>query len=72
MKKFIVKINPDLCIGCSSCVALVPDVFETIDGKTTVKSEYLNKVIENDQLYEMIKLAKESCPSFAIEVEEVA
>jgi len=34
----MVSINKETCIGCGSCEAICPDVFELKDGKAQVKS----------------------------------
>jgi ferredoxin len=58
IKKIIV--DPDLCIGCGTCAAIAPDVFEIDEtGKSVVKN--MNGADE-----ETIKLAASSCPAKAI------
>jgi ferredoxin len=61
-KKIIVDKNK--CIGCGTCVALAPEIFEMDDaGKSIVKkSPDINE--------ETLKLAIDSCPSQAISVEK--
>ena len=49
------------CIGCGTCVGVVPDVFEMND-------EGLSSVIGDD--VDSAKEAAESCPVEAIEVED--
>lgn len=62
IKKII--IDQKKCIGCGTCVALAPEVFELgPDGKARVKN--LKGGGE-----ETIKLAAESCPVQAISIEE--
>lgn len=56
------KVEEDLCIGCGSCSAIAPDVFEMTD-------EGLAKVILDpipDELMADAKEAQESCPTGAI------
>ncbi len=61
-----IKINKDKCLGCATCVALAPEVFEIgEDGKSKVKN---GADLEKNK--EQIKQAKEACPTQAIEVEE--
>jgi ferredoxin len=61
-----VRVNKDKCLGCATCVALAPEVFEIDnDGKSKVK-EGAN-LEKNKQL---IKQAKNTCPTQAIEIEE--
>ena len=61
-KKIIVDKNK--CIGCGTCVALAPEIFEMDnEGKSIVKK---NPTINEETL----KLAIDSCPSQAISVEK--
>jgi ferredoxin len=61
-KKIIVDKNK--CIGCGTCVALAPEIFEMDnEGKSVVKK---NPTINEETL----KLAIDSCPSQAISVEK--
>ena len=65
MSKITIKVDPDLCIGAASCVALAMKTF-ALDSE--------NKAIileENGDLPEAIKLAAESCPTKAIILENV-
>lgn len=61
-KKIIV--DKDKCIGCGTCVALAPEIFEMDDeGKSIIKKD---PTIDEETL----KLAIDSCPSQAISVEK--
>jgi len=61
-----VKIDKDKCLGCGTCVAIAPEVFEIgEDGKSKVKEE-----VDLEKNKEAIKQAKMSCPTQAIEIEE--
>jgi ferredoxin len=61
-----VKINKDQCLGCGTCVAIVPEVFEIgEDGKSKVKE---GADLEKNK--DLIKQAKDSCPTQAVEIEE--
>jgi len=61
-----VKVNKDICIGCGSCAAIVPDVFELEgDGLATCKAKKIEEDIKED-----VMDAADSCPTSAIEVEE--
>lgn len=57
-------VNKDLCIGCGTCAAIAPDVFEiNAEGKAEVKgTDFAGK--EN-----VINQAKDACPVQAISVE---
>ncbi len=56
-----VKIDKEVCIGCGSCVAICPDVFELNDNnKAEVKEEESGSAC--------IKEAEEICPVDAIKV----
>ncbi len=61
-----VKINKNACIGCGSCAAICPEVFEIDDegiAKVTVEK------IEENQLNDATE-ASENCPTSAIEIEK--
>ncbi len=51
------KINKEKCIGCSSCEANYPGVFEMKEGKAFVKDK---KVLASNEYIEL-------CPVEAIE-----
>tara|TARA_Y100000310_G_scaffold306787_1_gene348257 strand:- start:20579 stop:20749 length:171 start_codon:yes stop_codon:yes gene_type:complete len=55
----MVKINQETCIGCGSCEAVCPDVFEMADGKAHVKPG-------SDSSKPCVKEAIEGCPVDAI------
>ncbi len=60
------KINKNACIGCGSCAAICPEVFEIDDegiAKVTVES------INENQLNDATE-ASENCPTSAIEIEK--
>jgi ferredoxin len=56
----MVIVDKDKCIGCGSCAALCPDVFEIKGGKAIVKK---GKEKSKDPC---VKEATESCPVEAI------
>lgn len=61
-----VKINKNACIGCGSCAAICPEVFEIDDegiAKVTVEK------VEENQLNDATE-ASENCPTSAIEIEK--
>ena len=60
-----IKIDPDKCIGCGTCVAIAPKTFRMNDA--TNKAEVVNPPWDDD---ETIKMGAESCPTVAIEVSE--
>ena len=59
-----VKVDRDLCIGVSNCVALAPTVFKLDEeNKAVVLDPYS---VDDDSLLE----AAESCPQNAIIIED--
>lgn len=59
------KVNKNKCIGCGQCVSICEEVFNFDDDN-------LAEVIENpvkEEHYEDANMAKESCPTGAIEEE---
>ena len=62
-----VRVDKDKCIACGACVAIAPEIFEFAeDGKSEAKIE----VIEEPNLIEKAKEARDACPTGAIIVEE--
>ena len=61
-----VKVVENLCIGCGACQSLVPDVFEVGDRGV---AEATKTVVEGEQAEE-VKVAKDNCPTGAIDTEE--
>lgn len=55
-----VKVIEENCIGCGACEAICPQVFELVDGVSTVIKE--NQDNEKDSVLE----ALEACPTEAI------
>jgi len=53
----MVKVDEDLCIGCGTCEAVCPEVFEMKNDKAIVKVQK-----DND----CVKEAIEACPVDAI------
>lgn len=61
-----ISIDQDNCIGCGSCEALCPELFELReDGVSHVRSENIK-----DELLECARDAEEACPVQVITVEE--
>ncbi len=61
MKKLNVNEN---CIGCGMCISIDPEHFEIVDG--------LSQAVNNENLdSEALNDAIGSCPTNAIEIEEV-
>lgn len=56
-----ISINSKDCIGCGSCEAVCPEVFEMNDGKPQIKKIDTKKIGS-------IKEAVESCPIKAIDI----
>ncbi len=68
MKK--VKVNKEACIGCGSCVAICPSVYEfDEEGFAKVIDTVDFNKLDKDTEVEVID-AKESCPTGAIEFTE--
>lgn len=61
MPKFKVVVDQKKCIGCGNCVAVCPDSFELIDGKSKPKQEVVDSL-------GCIKEAADSCPVKCIKV----
>jgi ferredoxin len=61
-----VKVDRELCIGVSNCVAIAPTVFE-LDAEN--KAVVLDPTSVNEQI---IMEAAESCPEKAVIVEDDA
>ena len=63
-----IKINQEDCIGCGSCSAVCPDVFDiNEENKAVVKSTNTSQG-ETDE--ECVKEAVEICPVQVIKIEE--
>lgn len=60
-----VLVDPELCIGCESCVDLVPEVLEMKDELAIVIAEDVPEDLE-----EKVREAAEICPVEAIKIEE--
>lgn len=63
-----IKIDRELCLGCGTCVAIDPDIFELdSEGKAYVKSIF----IPEEKQQNVIE-AINSCPASAIsEIQEI-
>lgn len=66
----MITVDKETCIGCGSCVALCPDVFQLdANGKAEVISSASAKATADKQdNIECAKNAAESCPVQAIKV----
>jgi len=62
MKAFV---DPDVCIGCSLCTQVCPEVFKMQEDKAVA---YLNPVPE--ELQDSCKKAADECPVTAITILE--
>ena len=60
----IVKVDPDLCIGCGLCINTVPGVFEMDEDKAVAKSGVVDEADE-----ESARQMVEDCPVNAISIE---
>jgi len=56
-----VKVDKDLCIGCGACQAICSDVFEIVDGLSSVLVDEVQEEYQDDT-----REAIESCPTEAI------
>ena len=56
-----VRIDPDICIGCSLCVDTCPEVYKMGDDKAVVYAAIVPKAVE-----ETCKKAADECPVTAI------
>jgi ferredoxin len=73
MKKILIKVDPDLCIGAASCVTVDPTHFEmndenkawAIDAQPLPKT-YERTVEVSDAEYDTLLMAAQSCPTLAI------
>ncbi|MFA6130808.1 MAG: ferredoxin [Patescibacteria group bacterium] len=72
--KITIKVDPDLCIGVASCVAVSPKVFElnaenkavVLEKESTNPSSYDRTLEVTEEEKENILLAAQSCPTLAI------
>jgi ferredoxin len=60
-----VTVDQVTCIGCESCSALCPNLFEVKNGKSRPRK----KDISGDEI-ELAKKAAEACPTQSIKVTE--
>jgi ferredoxin len=61
----ITKVDKEKCIGCGSCVAICPEVYEIeTDGKAGAKAG-----VDCEQYAGKVNEAKDACPAMAISVE---
>jgi ferredoxin len=67
---FMITVDKETCIGCGSCVALCPDVFQLdANGKAEViSSAPANASADKQNNIECAKNAAESCPVQVIKV----
>jgi len=72
MSKIKVRINKDKCIGCGTCYATAPEIFEMdADGKAKITATFNEVEITDPAMIEKAKTAASMCPDHAIEVEEL-
>lgn len=63
-----IKIDQEECIGCGSCQAVCPDVFEINDqGKAVLKQ---NQSDQGETQEDCAKEGADICPVEAIKIEE--
>jgi len=58
-----VKLDQSKCVGCGACVSIAGNNFAFDDG------DFISKVI-NDEVTDEAIAASESCPVYAITIEE--
>jgi len=66
-------LDKSKCIGCGSCTALCPKIFELgEDGKAHIKEARIEEKTENEELevekLDCAKEAAEACPVQAIQI----
>ncbi|HWQ71788.1 MAG TPA: ferredoxin [Desulfitobacteriaceae bacterium] len=61
----IAKVDPDTCIGCGTCPAICPEVFQMNDNG--LAEAYVNPVPSS--LEETAQEAADGCPVDAIHIE---
>ena len=75
MKKILVKVDPELCIGAASCITVDPKHFELDDENKAVVLEpkaptapktYERMLELTDDEFDTLLLAAQSCPTLAI------
>ncbi len=75
MSKIKVKVDPDLCIGAASCVAIAEQYFElNSENKAMVKDPslpvipdiYEREMEVTEEQKDLLILAARSCPTLAI------
>ncbi len=59
----MVSVDEEKCIGCGSCGAVCPEVFELKEGKSYVKAGQEKSTLP------CVKEAEESCPVQAIKLD---
>ena len=64
-----IKIDQEKCIGCGSCTAVCPELFELVgeDNKAQVKEKTEGQAGMNDKC---VQEAVDICPVQAIEIEK--
>jgi ferredoxin len=75
MKKYKLYIDRDKCIGCGTCVSLMPEIFEIDDADGLIRAHnskaqggYFILEIDEGQLEEFKQIA-ESCPTQVFRIE---
>lgn len=62
----IAKVDKDTCIGCGTCPAVCPEVFQMEDDG--LAAAYVNPVPED--MEDSAQEAADSCPTEAIHIDE--
>jgi len=63
MVKYKIEINKSKCIGCGTCTALCPEIFELKGGKAAAKRKESDKAC--------VEEAADSCPVQAIKLKKI-
>ena len=63
-----VKINIEKCIGCGTCSALFPEIFELADDFKARLKPGID--LDNSEIKKAIHEAAEACPVGAISIDE--
>jgi ferredoxin len=66
-----IVVDAEKCIGCGSCIGIAPEVFELVNGKSSVKADFDYDSL-NEEAKQNVETSIASCPVQAITKEEAA
>jgi len=62
------SIDKSKCMGCGTCMALYPEIFDIgEDGLAIIKPKFIQ--VTDEEIIKKIRTAQESCPTGAITLE---